>query len=109
MTFGYESSEIQRRKAMNYVHPTHSHSVQRGLKEIPHDAIFVGNLSYFCSESILTTLFQQYGLVSSVTIQRSRKNLPLHYGFVDMAPMDAERAINALNNLTFMGRQLRYS
>ncbi len=115
MTKGLESKELQENNTMDMA--SHNHTAAEAVKsnhfslkskEIPHDAIFVGNLSYFCTEEILTSLFSQFGVVSSVSIQRSRKNMPLHYGFLDMAPSHAEAAINALNNMVFMGRQLRY-
>lgn len=109
MTKGYDSKIItQTHSAIQGMSPLNSnHQMKRDSKDIPHDAIFVGNLSYFCTEEVLASLFMNFGPVSSLSIQRSRKNLPLHYGFVDMQPADAERAISALNNVKFMGRQLR--
>lgn len=117
MTKIYESSRVLHQKgAVKMIQSPQQNDIghhqsatqwNKAAKEIPRDAIFVGNLSYFCSESILTSLFSQYGAVLSVSIQRSRKNLPLHYGFIDMAPADAEKAIQGLNNLVFMGRKMR--
>lgn len=105
-TIKIESMEVH---SSCHTQETKSQSNNGGSKDIPHDAIFVGNLSYFCTEEILSSLFSRFGVVLSVSIQRSRKNLPLHYGFLDMPAADAEKAIRALNNIVFMGRQLRYT
>jgi RNA recognition motif-containing protein len=71
--------------------------------------IYVGNLSFFCSEDHLTELFSQYGGVKSCRIicGRSRKR-SLSFGFVEMPTLQhANEAVAALDGHLFMGRNLR--
>ncbi len=71
--------------------------------------IFVGNLSYSCTEDELREAFEQYGEVSSARIildretQRSRG-----FGFVEMSnDNDARAAVEALEGYSLAGRNIR--
>lgn len=76
-----------------------------------HKTLFVGNLSYFCAESHLYSLFSNYGGVESVEIKRGRDTGDcLMHGFVEMVTFEAaELAANDLKGKKFMGRRIRVS
>jgi RNA recognition motif-containing protein len=70
--------------------------------------LFVGNLSFSTTESSLSEMFSQVGIVDSVKIitdmhsGRSRG-----FGFVEMSTdKEAEKAIAEFNGKEFQGRQL---
>lgn len=71
------------------------------------ETIFVGNLSYFCTNKSLFDLFSTVGPVQAAMVRKSRRNQPLHYGFVEMTEKDAIKALEVMNNRDFMGRKLR--
>jgi RNA recognition motif-containing protein len=72
------------------------------------EALFVGDLSYFCSDSDLQRTFQPYGPVHKAVVRKSFKtNEPLHYGFVEIPIHNANRAIQELNGEMLLGRKLR--
>lgn len=73
------------------------------------ETVFVGNLSYFCTNAALVNFFSQLGPVQNVNVRRSKKNVPLHYGFVEMSQDMAQLACEKLNGLDFMGRKIRIS
>ena len=71
--------------------------------------IYVGNLSYRCSDADLNELFAPLGGVTSARVimdrdtERSRG-----FGFVEMEDAEAAgRAIDDLNEKEFMGRRLK--
>lgn len=70
--------------------------------------VFVGDLSYFCEEKDLLSIFSAFGPVSSVIVRRGKEGNSLQYAFVIMNEADAHAACNALNGSKFMGRKLRY-
>jgi RNA recognition motif-containing protein len=71
--------------------------------------VFVGNLSYFCEESDLFELFNQYGRVQHVRIVRNDTNTrSLMFGFVTLSSVHEAREMERLlNNHLFMGRSMR--
>ncbi len=70
--------------------------------------LFVGDLSFFCSEGHLHNLFADFGPVLNVDIKRGRAGDSLMHGFVEMDTVAAaEIAMNSLNNIKFMGRKMR--
>ncbi len=79
--------------------------VQRkfGLKKL-----YVGNLSYSCSEEELRTLFTQYGTVASAAVVMDRETgRSRGFGFVEMEDdNNATSAIEALNGAQHDGRTL---
>lgn len=70
--------------------------------------MYVGNLSYDATDADIRELFEAHGTVSDVFIVKDREsNRPRGFAFVSMgekAEMDA--AIEALNGVEFMGRNL---
>lgn len=71
--------------------------------------IYVGNMSYGTTEESLTTLFSQYGEVSSVKIITDR-DTGRAKGFAFVAMNDdsaAQKAIDELNGKEVDGRTLR--
>lgn len=75
---------------------------------MPAGTLFVGNLSYFCTEADLLPLFEVCGVVNSIIIRRTKMNEMLYYGFVQMETLEqAEHAIDRLDGQKLMGRRLR--
>ena len=71
-------------------------------------SIYVGNLPFSASEDELRTMFSPYGNVESVKLITDRETgRPRGFGFVEMAPSDANNAIQALNGKDMGGRPLR--
>ena len=72
-------------------------------------SIYVGNLSYEVTKEDLTTVFEEYGTVSRVSLPSDRETgRPRGFGFVEMASEDEEsKAIESLDGAEWMGRELR--
>jgi cold-inducible RNA-binding protein len=69
--------------------------------------IYVGNLSYQTTENDLAALFEQVGQVESVNIITDRDSgRSKGFGFVQMAPEDADKAIAQFNGTELGGRSL---
>lgn len=75
-----------------------------------NNSLFIGDLSKFCTESNLESLFSQYGPVVDVKIKRNNTTgKTLSYGFVTFANDEcATAALENLNGYSFFGRNLRY-
>jgi len=70
--------------------------------------LYVGNLPFSATDSEVRGLFEQHGTVDSVKIINDRETgRPRGFGFVEMAPEDAQRAIANLNGFAMNGRPLR--
>jgi RNA recognition motif-containing protein len=70
--------------------------------------IYVGNLPFNATEPDLRALFERHGTVESVKLINDRETgKPRGFGFVEMAPADAQAAIQALNGQQLGGRPLR--
>lgn len=70
--------------------------------------IYVGNLVYSASSSDVENLFSQFGEVISVKLINDRESgRPKGFGFVEMPDEAAKKAIEALNDKDFEGRNLR--
>jgi RNA recognition motif-containing protein len=80
--------------------------------EAPHDAsrtLFIGDLSYFCTEEDLCRVFAPYGPILTVRVRRGVTGDSLMHGFVALNSSDAAlRAIRDLDRIEFMGRSMRY-
>lgn len=75
-----------------------------------HKTIFVGNLAFRASTRELQSLFEKFGEVQSARIATDRDTRkPRGFGFVEMAPSAADKAIQALNGSDFCGRTLNLS
>lgn len=73
-------------------------------------SLYVGNLAYSAQRNALRDLFAEYGQVNSVRIMTDRNTRrPRGYGFVDMEKNAGLKAMAALNNTDFCGRNLKVS
>ena len=72
-------------------------------------SIYVGNLNYEVTKEDLTTVFEEYGTVSRVSLPSDRETgRPRGFGFVEMSSEDEEtKAIESLDGAEWMGRELR--
>jgi RNA recognition motif-containing protein len=71
-------------------------------------ALFVGDLSYFCTEEDLCTVFARYGPILTVRVRRGVTGESLMHGFIALDNSDAaRRAIVELDGIEFMGRKMR--
>jgi RNA recognition motif-containing protein len=70
--------------------------------------IYVGNLSWSCTNEDLTQLFSAHGTVARAQVILDRETgRSRGFGFVEMAnPDEAAAAVAALNNADFQGRPL---
>jgi RNA recognition motif-containing protein len=70
--------------------------------------IYVGNLSYDCTEDDLRTAFGAYGTVDSARLISDRDTgRPKGFGFVEMSNNnEAQAAINGLNNSQLRDRSI---
>jgi RNA recognition motif-containing protein len=72
------------------------------------ETIFVGNLSYFCSEGVLRNIFKPYGTVNSTIIRKTKANQTLYYGFVQMkSSQEASLAVSNLDGCMVQGRRMK--
>ncbi len=70
--------------------------------------IYLGNLPFTASEDDVRELFGQHGPVSSVSLVNDRETgRPRGFGFVEMDPEAAIKAIEALDGTEFEGQTLR--
>jgi RNA recognition motif-containing protein len=70
--------------------------------------IYVGNLPFSANEGELRQLFEEFGVVNSVSMINDRETgRPRGFGFVEMPDADAAKAIAALNGKEMGGRPLR--
>ena len=70
--------------------------------------LYVGNLVYAVTQDELRELFSQFGEVFSVKLINDRESgRPKGFGFVEMEDNAALKAIEALNEKDFRGRNLR--
>lgn len=70
--------------------------------------LYVGNLVYAVTCEELTELFSQFGKVHSSKLINDRESgKPKGFGFVEMEDEDALKAIEALNETDFRGRNIR--
>ena len=71
--------------------------------------IYVGNLSYQTDDQALRELFEQYGKVTSSRVITDKfSGQSKGFGFVEMPDAsEANKAISALNEQDFQGRNLR--
>jgi RNA recognition motif-containing protein len=70
--------------------------------------IYVGNLSWSCTNDDLMQLFSQHGTVARAQVILDRETgRSRGFGFVEMAnEAEAKAAVEALNNSDFQGRPL---
>ena len=70
--------------------------------------MYVGNLSFYTTESEVRRAFEQYGTVESVNVITDRETgRSKGFGFVEMKEDDAANAINGLNDTDLNGRKIQ--
>ncbi len=70
--------------------------------------IYVGNLPFSANEDEIKELFSQHGTVESVSLVTDRDTgRPRGFGFVEMDDEGAGKAIQALDQKEFGGRNLK--
>lgn len=70
--------------------------------------LYVGNLSFDATEEQVRELFAQYGTLESVAMISDRDTGRFRgFCFVEMAPKEADAAVQALDNYMLDGRNLR--
>lgn len=70
--------------------------------------VFVGDLSFFCTELDLAEAFKQCGPISRLEVKRGRHGDSLLYAFVEFhSEISAQIAIREMNNIKFMGRTMK--
>ena len=73
-------------------------------------SIFIGNLAYKVRGRQLAALFEPYGEILSLRIVKDRETGKAKgFGFIEMSERDALKAIAALDNHEFFGRNLKVS
>ena len=65
-------------------------------------SLYVGNLPWSATEDDVRDLFAPYGEVASVKLVSDRG-----FGFVEMASEGVQAAVEALDNFSFNGRNLK--
>ncbi len=71
-------------------------------------SLYVGNLPWSATEDDVRDLFASYGEVLSVNLISDRETGRARgFGFVEMADADAPKAVEALDNYSFNGRNLK--
>ena len=71
-------------------------------------SIYVGNLPFTVTEDALRDLFAQHGEVHSVKLITARETArPRGFGFVEMDPESATKAVEALDQHELDGRTLK--
>lgn len=71
--------------------------------------LFLGDLSYFCTEEDLCALFSAYGRITTVRVRRGATGESLMHGFIALDTHEAaKQAIVDLDGAIFMGRNMRY-
>jgi RNA recognition motif-containing protein len=70
--------------------------------------IYLGNLPFEATEDDVRNLFAAHGEVAGVSLICDRETgRPRGFGYVEMSPEDADRAIDALDGTEYGGRHLR--
>jgi RNA recognition motif-containing protein len=79
-----------------------------GCEDRMSKRIYVGNLPFSATEDEVRDLFTEYGSVLSVHLVNDRDTgRPRGFGFVEMESEDADKAISALDQQDFGGRNLK--
>ncbi len=69
--------------------------------------VFVGDLSFFCTEADLRERFEIFGPIQNVMIKRDTQGKSLMYGFIRFRSVpSAKRAITEMRGQKFMGRAI---
>jgi RNA recognition motif-containing protein len=100
MLLRIQDQSITQQKYNSAAHPVNELESTRRL--------FVGDLSFFCTEKDLFPVFAQFGQVQAVDVRRGTSGESLQYAFVSyVQAQSAVAAMSALNGKEFQGRKLR--
>lgn len=70
--------------------------------------LYVGNLSWECTDQDLRNLFAEYGEVSSARVIEDRETgRSRGFGFVEMEAAGSAEAIKSLDGSSYQGRNLK--
>jgi hypothetical protein len=84
------------------------HLLAKEINFEPTKTLFLGDLSYFCTEDDLFSLFAAYGSVTSIKVQRGVSGEPLLHGYIVFhSPLSARQALLEVDGIAFMGRNIR--
>lgn len=73
------------------------------------DTVFVGNLSFFCTQEHLVQLFSSVVPIRSAAIVKTKDGKTCYYGFIYLEnEEDAAKVLDQFNGMKFMGRNIRY-
>lgn len=77
--------------------------------EIPHNRLYVGSLQFHLTEDDLRQVFEPFGRLESVVINRDPETKQSNgFGFVQFVkPDDAKQALEHMNGYNLAGRQIR--
>jgi hypothetical protein len=76
-------------------------------RDIAGVRLFLGDLSYFCTEADLLNHFSSYGPINHIHIRRGVRKNSLMHGFIILQSPDlAYRAISDYHQKEFMGRNM---
>jgi RNA recognition motif-containing protein len=94
---------------MNNPNDNLQHQSQQSGQEEESTTLFVGDLSYFCTENDIRKLFRPFGPIIQVRVKHGKSgNANIDYGFVRFAVREsAAQSLHSLNGVMFMGRTLR--
>ncbi|TMO61419.1 RNA recognition motif domain-containing protein [Pseudoalteromonas aurantia] len=85
-----------------------SGEAQEAKQEVKTKTLYVGNLPYKANEGVVRELFSEQGQVFSVRLLKDKNTGKRRgFGFVEMAELDADKAISALNDQEFQQRTLK--
>ncbi len=77
-------------------------------KEKSRVSLFIGDLSYFCTEQDLLSLFAPYGPIVNVHIRKGVHGNSLMHGFIVLRNADnAKKVIQDINDKEYMGRHIK--
>jgi RNA recognition motif-containing protein len=84
------------------------HLLSKEINFEPSKTLFLGDLSYFCTEEELFSLFATYGSITSIKVQRGVSGEPLLHGYIVFhSPLSARQALLEVDGIAFMGRNIR--
>lgn len=93
---------------MNGIKPGISIGTKNTHQFDPSCTLFLGDLSYFCAENNIASLFAPYGPIVAINLCRGKTGESLLYAFIELtSELTCKRAMIELDGMVFMGRNLR--
>jgi RNA recognition motif-containing protein len=79
------------------------------IEPLATKSVFLGDLSFFCTENDIRTVFSTFGMITNLEIKRGRHGDSLMHGFVEFdREVSAYKAIRTMHGKKFKGRKMRY-